>query len=311
MRCAPRVLLTCAALALPVWAAAQQADPTPPKAVQLIERVNARLEAGGSSIRLAEAWFFTVGRGVDPYRRLRTGVRWYKDHVTYLLDGSDYVDSGLSYLEVDAALMAGYDTWNGVPQSSLLTTRATDGGGNYDVLDAVVRDAGGNCVDIVDTTSPNLIAYDPATGSFELDPEADIVFGGWIDPAYFSACLGSAEIIGVTWSFSAGDSNGDQYPDLVYVEQFYNPAFAWTTMDAVYLDFQAPIDIETIAVHENGHALGLGHFGGPNLRQPFKLHPNLRVFDPEAVMNPYYLGGEKRVLFPTDQAALRTLYSRR
>jgi len=162
----------------------------------------------------------------------------------------------------------------------------------------------------VDTTSPNLIAYDPSTGSFEINPEADIVFGGWIDPAYFSNCLGSANIIGVTWSFSSADSNRDNYPDLVYVEQYYNPAFAWTTTDAVYLDFDAPIDIETIAVHENGHAIGLGHFGGPNAREPFKLQPNLRVFDPEAVMNPYYLGGEKRALFPTDVAAVTTLYRR-
>lgn len=311
MRRVPLVLISCAALALPVFAVAQDSDPTPAKAVQLIEQVNARLEAGGSPLRLTEAWFFTIGRGVDPYRRLRTGVRWYKNHVTYLLDESDYVGTGLPAAEVDTALVAGYETWNGVPQSSLFTTRVADGGGNYDILDAVVLDGGGNCVDIVDTTSPNLLAYDPATGSFDINPEADVVFGGWIDPAYFSKCLGSANIIGVTWSFSAGDSNSDNYPDLVYVEQFYNPAFPWTTTDAVYLDFDAPIDIETIAVHENGHALGLGHFGGPNFRQPFKLQPNLRVFDPEAVMNPYYLGGEKRTLLPTDNAALRTLYSRR
>ena len=98
----------------------------------------------------------------------------------------------------------------------------------------------------------------------------------------------------MTWSFSSGDSNRDNYPDLVSVEQFYNPAFASTTTGAVYLDFDAPIDVETIAIHDNGHSLGLGHFGGPNLRQPFKLQPNLHVFNPEAVMNPYYLGGEKR-----------------
>lgn len=303
--------IACAALAIPVFAVAQASSPTPPKAVQLIGRVNARLEAGGSSLRLTEAWFFTTGRGVDPYRQLRTGVRWYKDHVTYLLDESDYIDSGLSPVAVDAALMSGYETWNGVPQSSLLTTRVADGDGNYDILDAVILDAGGNCIDIVDTSSPNLLDYDPTTGSIDIAPQADIVFGGWINPEYFSKCLGSADIIGVTWSFSGGDSNGDKYPDLVYVEQFYNPAFSWTTTDATYLDFTAPIDVETIAVHENGHALGLGHFGGPNPRQPFKLQPNLRVFDPEAVMNPYYLGGEKRALFPTDQAAIRTVYGRR
>jgi hypothetical protein len=310
MRRIALIVVACAVLAWPAIAAAEQADPTPAKVVQLVERINARLEAGGSPLRLTEAWFFTIGRGVDPYRRLRTGVRWYKNDVTYLLDQSDYAGTGLPSAEVDQAVDAAFQTWNGVRRSSLWTTRTADGGGNYDILDAIVLDGGGNCVDIVDTTSPNLIAYDPTTGNFEIDPEADIVFGGWIDPAYFSSCLGSANIIGVTWSFSSGDGNFDGYPDLVYVEQFYNSAFPWTTTDAVYLDFGGPIDIETIGVHENGHAIGLGHFGGPNALQPFKLQPNLRVFDPEAVMNPYYLGGEKRVLFPTDVAGVTTLYGR-
>ena len=62
-------------------------------------------------------------------------------------------------------------------------------------------------------------------------------------------------------------------------------------------------------VHEVGHTHGLGHFGGPNANQPFKLQPNGKVFDPEAVMNPFYLGGEKRSLLPTDLAGLKALYA--
>jgi hypothetical protein len=61
--------------------------------------------------------------------------------------------------------------------------------------------------------------------------------------------------------------------------------------------------------HEVGHTHGLGHFGGPNVNEPFKLQPNGKVFDPEAVMNPFYLGGEKRHLFPTDLSGLKTLYA--
>ena len=34
------------------------------------------------------------------------------------------------------------------------------------------------------------------------------------------------------------------------------------------------VDVETVALHENGHSLGLGHFGPP----------------PAAVMNPVYAG---------------------
>jgi hypothetical protein len=154
-------------------------------------------------------------------------------------------------------------------------------------------------------TSPNL---DFANGL--IFPEDDIVVGGWVPATYFSQCLGSSEIIGVTWTFSDVDSNGDQYRDRQYVEQFYNPAFEWTTTEAVYLDFGAPFDIETIAVHENGHSHGLGHFGGPIKNQPFKLQPNGRVFNPEAVMNPYYIGGEERTPLATDVAGMRTMYAR-
>jgi hypothetical protein len=34
------------------------------------------------------------------------------------------------------------------------------------------------------------------------------------------------------------------------------------------------------------------------------------VFNPEAVMNPFYLGGEERTPLSTDIAGLRTLYAR-
>jgi hypothetical protein len=310
MRRVVLAILAATVLSSPSLATAQQV-PTPAKVGQLVERINARLEARGSRFRLTEAWFFTTGQGVDPYRRLRTGVRWYKNQLTYVLDESDYAPTGLDPAAVDGALNSAYQTWNGIGGTSLSLTRTPDTGGNFDILDAITLDAGGNCVDIVDTTSPNVDAYDPATGEFEITPAADIVFGGWLEPAYFASCLGSADIIGVTWSFSTGDENHDNYPDLVYVEQFYNAAFPWTTTDAVYLDFDGPVDIQSVAVHENGHAIGLGHFGGPNERQPFKLQPNLRVFDPEAVMNPFYLGGEKRDPYSTDVAAARTLYSRR
>jgi hypothetical protein len=286
-----------------------ESTPIPAQALRLIEQVNARLEAGGSPLRLTEASFFTLGLGTPSFRLLRIGSRWTHDQLTYVLDESDYTVD-VPAAQTDAALVSGYDSWNAIANVTISTNRIADSGGNYDILDAIVLGPGGACVDIVDTTSPNLVFYDPSTGAIAINPEADVVMGGWLHPAYFANCLGSASILGVTWGFSTGDNDGDNYPDHVYVEQYYNEGFLWATSGAVYLSFSL-IDIESIAVHENGHALGLDHFGGPNPNEPFMLQPNGTVFDPEAVMNPGYLGGDhKRTPMRTDVSALRTLYGR-
>lgn len=270
--------------------------------IRQVDDFNASLEAAGQSIRLDYPWLFVIGPGTDPFGRLRTGSRWPITSPGYILDESDFTND-VPFAGVEAALVAAYDSWNDIPDTYLEAVREPDNGGNFDVIDGLF--IGGNCVFLFDLTSPNL---DFANGL--IFPESDIVVGGWVNPKYFSQCLGSDNIIGVTWTFSDVDSNGDNYRDRLYVEQFYNPAFAWTTTDAVYLDFGAPFDIETIAAHENGHAHGLGHFGGPIGNQPFQLKPNLSVFNPEAVMNPFYLGGEERTPLPTDVAGLRTLYAR-
>lgn len=269
--------------------------------VAFVDEFNAKLEAAGSDLRLEYPWLFRVGPGTDPFGQLRTGSRWPMMDVGYILDESDYTTDVLA-ADVDAALVSAYDSWNEIQNSNLTAVREPDGGDNYDVLDGTI--VGGVCLSFFDFTSPNL--------DFPfIDPEADIVVGGWLPETYFSQCLQDASIIGITWFFSGGDSNGDNYADQLYVEQFYNAGFPWTTTDAVYLDFDAPLDVETIAVHENGHAHGLGHFGGPIKNQPYVVQPNGKVFNPEAVMNPFYIGGEERTPLPTDVAGMRTMYARR
>jgi hypothetical protein len=277
------------------------------RAAQIAAKVNARLAAAGSKYRLSGASFFTTGRGVPPFRQLKF-AGWADRDLTYMFDVSDYFP-GANVAAVNAALTAGYETWDAVPQANINLTRVADTEANPDVLDAIVTDKDGNCVDIVDVTSPVVDAYDPVTGEFELSPVADNVVGGWLTPAYFEKCLGSADIIAVTWTFTGGDADHDNLADIVYNEQYFNTQWQYVTSGSVYLDFDGPFDLQSIAVHEDGHALGLGHTGGPNDNQPFKLHPNGRVFSPEAVMNPFSLGGEKRSLFPLDKAALRSIYA--
>lgn len=278
------------------------------RAAQIAAKVNARLAARGSKYRLTGASFFTVGRGVPPFRTHRTGLKWATRDLTYLIDVSDFAP-GANSAAVQTALVNSYETWDAVKNITLNLTRVADVNANPDVLDAIVTDTKGNCVDIVDTNSPAVIDYNPTTGIFNLEPFANVVHGGWLSPAYFEKCLGSADIIAVTWSFSDIDSNHDNYPDLAYAEQYANNQWQYVTSGSVYLDFDGPFDIQSIFVHEDGHALGLDHTGGPNDNQPFKLHPNGRVFSPEAVMNPFNLGGEKRNLFPIDLASIRNLYA--
>jgi hypothetical protein len=78
------------------------------------------------------------------------------------------------------------------------------------------------------------------------------------------------------------DVDRDGYLDTALSEVYLNPTVDWTLPAGA-----GGTDLETVLLHELGHALGLGHFGSP----------------PESVMTPVY-AGVRRALFPIDHAAL-------
>src|SRR5262249_18781534 len=139
--------------------------------------------------------------------------------------------------------------------------------------------------------------------------QADIVNAGWLPKAFFNAIgggpAGGHGILAVTFSFvftdGAGhptDINGDQQLDTAFAEVYYNDNFGNPVPgDRVNnpwgININLPgIDVETVALHENGHALELGHFGPP----------------PPAVMNPVY-AGIRQSPFPVDSAGMCSVWS--
>ncbi len=115
---------------------------------------------------------------------------------------------------------------------------------------------------------------------------ADITNAGWLPKGFFDAVItgGGDFILGVTFTFIfiasnvPTDINGDRFLDTAFKEVYYNNNFAWGV--------DANFDVETVALHENGHSLEQDHLG-----IIFRTIPNLRIhFAPRAVMNAAYSG---------------------
>jgi hypothetical protein len=102
-------------------------------------------------------------------------------------------------------------------------------------------------------------------------------------------------------TFIPSDIDRDGNLDYAFAEVWYNNAFTWTLSG-----FGGDADVQTVAFHENGHALGLGHFG--------KIHATFSPFggrlhvSPRAAMNAIILGTLRGPL-GTDNAALCGYYA--
>ncbi len=207
-------------------------------------------------------------------RTLRLTSRWVPGDSRRLADGANltylvYQALSLANGSIDSepAVDSSFETWAGISCANVDLIKRTDTGAPPSAI------LGGN---------PFL---------------ADIVTLGFLPGFIFDIFLGpgaSGSVLGVTFTFIFGsfDGAGNFTPsdvdnngrtDTALKEIWYNDDFAWNTDGVTNI---ATTDIETVAFHENGHALELGHFG------KIAINPNagkLQV-SPRAAMNAIILG---------------------
>jgi len=245
--------------------------------LEMMKDINGRLERRGFNVALEEIEFFTIGWGrprnhlhQTPYRWVAGDERRQADggRITYMVDQSwgPPTASGVSMEDSEGAIDRSLETWGA---DACLAT-----------VDIVKRPYAGDDVTTFD--------YFFGFGGYGSPFEADVVHAGWFPRIFFDLVGGpgggtSILALSVTFVFTRDgqptDIDDDGYLDTAITEIYYNDTFGDRGDERAELpwgvDVRLPgIDVETVALHQNGHALGLGHFGPP----------------PAAVMNPTYAG---------------------
>ena len=131
---------------------------------------------------------------------------------------------------------------------------------------------------------------------------ADVTHAGWLPRELFDLITlegdGGDFILGITFGFvfveadqTFTDVDGNGKLDIMFREIYYNDNFNWS----IDRDLDGEIDVETIALHEAGHALSQEDFG-----KIFRTGRNGKIrFAPRAVMNAAY-SGVQQMLTGTD-----------
>lgn len=267
-------------LLAPAALLAQEGDPY---TVQTMHEYNGGLKALWMDIQVEQIEVLTLGEGRSSSRLHRQPFRWVAGdprrladgaRLTYLVDRQDIAGSGLDAAAAEAAIDRAMKSWSSTPcfSGKVGVVKRTDAGADPDIFDGLLGYGG--------------------FGDYRL---ADVVHAGWMPPAFFDAVNGpgSGETVlafSVTFVYIGSDGNptdrnGDKYLDTAANEIYYNEGFAWL------LGAGSGIDLESVALHELGHSLGIGHIGAPL----------------EAVMNPVY-SGVHQTLLPLDGAALCSVW---
>ena len=265
-----------------------------PAILAKMAQINQQLADRGLSIAAEAIEFYTIGNGRPSARIHQEPFRWVPndsrrfadgDKITYLVDQSDGATaSGLTSAQTEAAIDAALGTWNSDPSlRKVQIVKRADTGVDPDIYDSFF-----------------------GFGEFGTLFLADIVEAGWLPRAFFEAVGGPGGgrgILAFTVSFifvdgngNPTDINGDNYLDQAFSEIYYNDTFGDPGNDRTgnpwgINQVLPAIDVQTVAFHENGHALDLGHFGPP----------------PDAVMNPVY-AGIRHSAYPTDDAGMSAVW---
>ena len=266
-----------------------------PEILKLMEGINDQLAEQGLNIRIEEIELFTIGETRPSFRIHQQPFRWVAndprrlaqgEDITYIVDQSEGgTASGLTNAQAEAAIDRSMTTWDSARcLQKVSLVKRTDFGADPDIFDS----------------------FFPPFPPFGDPFLADIVNAGWLPRAFFEAVGGTGGGRGilafsVTFIFfEAGlptDINGDQYLDTALNEVYYNDTFGDPGDDRAGnpwgINLNLPgIDVETAALHENGHSLSSGHFGPP----------------PVAVMNPLY-SGIRQSPFQSDEAGMCTVWA--
>lgn len=275
----------------PTFAAASgQDDPI----VQRMKEINAQLASQGLRIAVEAIEYFTIGQGRPSNRIHASTLRWVPndprrladgENITYLVDQSDgATTSGLTSGQTEGAIDNALDTWSADQAlRKVAIVKRADSGADPDIFDAFF-----------------------GFGGFGNPFLADIVNAGWLPRAFFDSVGGpgggrgilafSVSFIFVDGNGNPTDINGDGRLDTALNEVYYNNTFGDPANDRAGnpwgINVSLPgIDVETVALHENGHSLELGHFGPP----------------PKAVMNPVY-AGIRHVPLAADDAGMNAVW---